>query len=239
MKVMLFGDSHLAAVRSGLSLVDIPQGLDLEFWGTAGNRFRHISWVDGKIVPDDEKAANAFSRFNQHGKRELDPSLYDAVVFIGARIRPGAVVPDLLNHIAHPDRYLTRDYIQLVLAEHFLNHTTYQMARLMAATGKTRVLMNMISFYTYGKAPTPRRYTIARRASRNDLALLDELNTEILRQDNITHVGQPLDTIAHGCYTDAKFGLASDDYVHKNAEYGAVILRKILDKLQQNSSVSG
>lgn len=231
MKVMLFGDSHLAAVRSGLPLVDIPEGMDLEFWGTAGNRFRHISWVDGKIVPDDEKAAHAFSKFNEHGRRELDPSLYDAVVFIGARIRPGAVVPDLLNHIAHPDRYLTRDYIQLVLAEHFLKHSTFQLARSMAATKKTRVLMNMISFDTNGKAPTPRRYTIARRASQNDLALLDELNREILHQENITYVGQPLETIVNGYYTDAKFGLESDDYVHKNAEYGALVLREVLKKL--------
>lgn len=231
MKIMLFGDSHLAAVRSGLPLVDIPDGVDLQFWGTAGHRFRNISWVDGKIVPDDEKAANAFAKFNAEGARELDPSKYDAVAFIGARIRPGAVVPDLLNHIAHPDRYLTRDYIQLVLAEHVLKHSTYQLARSMAATGKTRVLMNLISFDTSGKAPTPRRYSFARRASQNDLALLEDLTREILAQDKISYVPQPLETVVDGYYTDAKFGLDNDDAVHKNAEYGAVLLREILKDL--------
>lgn len=234
MRVMLFGDSHLAAVRNGLDQFAAPEEIEFEFWGTPGHRFRHISWRDGKIVPDDAETAAAFSRFNQSGLCELDPAQFDAVVFVGARIRPGAVIPDLLNHVAHPTRHLTREYMRQVLAEHYLNHSTYQMARAMAATRKTRVLMNMVSFETLGKTGRPRAYKVARQASSEHVALMWDLTRQILDGHGITFVAQPVETVVEGYYTKPEYGLAGKDAVHKNPAYGAMILREIIRTLDLN-----
>lgn len=229
MKVMLFGDSHLAALKRGMSQVNLPGGMDVQFWGTPGNRFRNISWAGNKIVPNDEKTADAFARFNAHGVRDLDPLLYDIVGFVGARIRPGAVIPDLLNHMANPKRHLTKDYMRLVLREHYLKHTTYQMAQAIAKLGKPRVLMNMIPFRTDGKERTSRAYKVARTATRDDIALLWQLTSEILAEDKITYVPQPVETVVNGYYTDAKYGLETDDSVHMNPDYGALMINQILE----------
>lgn len=230
-KVILFGDSHLAALKSGLPQVKVPKDIGLSFWGTPGNRFRRISWSEGAILPDDDKTAEAFARFSEEGLTRLDPAEFDAVVFVGVRIRPGVVVPDLLNHLAHPARHLTRDYMRLVLAEHYLKHTTYQIAREMAAAGKTRVLMAMVSLETHGKAPQPRAYKVARGAAADDLGLIWQLTAEILAEDGITYVPQPLETVVEGYYTDARFGVEGEDAVHKNADYGALMLKEIFRAL--------
>ncbi|MBN2906918.1 MAG: hypothetical protein JXJ18_09445 [Rhodobacteraceae bacterium] len=231
MRVMLFGDSHLAALKNGLAQVAVPDGVEVSFWGTPGNRFRNISWRDGQIVPDDARTAEAFARFGGQGLTRLDPADYDAVVFVGARIRPGAVLPDLLHCLAHPTRHLTPPYMGLVLAEHFLQHTTYQMACNMARDGKTRVLMNMISLETDGKSKKPRQYQIARGASHDHVALLWDITREILAQDDMTFIAQPLDTVVDGFYTDARYGVEGEDAVHKNADYGARILAEIFAAL--------
>ena len=222
MKVMLFGDSHLAAVRRGLAAIPPARldGVELQFWGTPGNRFRHIDWQDGRITPLEEATANAFARCN-------------AVVFVGARIRPGAVVPDLLNHIADPDRYLTRAYIKAVIAAQFRRLSTYRMAQAMAAAGKTRVLLNPISLSTHRAGAAPRPYAMARRASRADIALLWSAMAEVLAEDGIGAILQPQDTVVAGYLTDERYGLPPGDDAHKNAEYGALILEAILQAVQR------
>jgi hypothetical protein len=228
---MLFGDSHLAAVRRGLGQIDPAriQGIDLHFWGTPGHRFRHIDWQDGRILPADEATANAFARFGGEGLRELDPGRYDAVVFVGARIRPGAVIPDLLNHIADPDRYLTRAYVKAVLAAQFRGLSTYRMAQAMAAAGQTRVYLNPISLTTLRSGHRPRAYAMARRASRADLGLVWSIMAEVMAEDGIGAVLQPLDSVVSGYLTAERYGLPPGDDVHKNADYGALILNAILD----------
>lgn len=231
MRVVLFGDSHLAAVRNGLNALAVPDGIELEFWGTAGHRFRHISWKEDKIVPDDASTAAAFARFNRNGMTELDPALFDAVVFVGARIRPGPVLPDLLNNLAHPARHLTRDYMRHVLADHFRAYNTYRMARDMAQTGKTRVLMAPVSLETEGKSGRPRRFTVARRATDAHVAILWDLTRQILAEDGITFIPQPLASITKGYYTKAEYGVEGKDSAHKNPEYGALVLREVLSAL--------
>lgn len=234
MKVVFFGDDHLAAVRAGTSQIDMPEDIDLSFWGAVGNRFRNISWKDEKIVPDDQPTADAFARFNEEKRQELDPALYDAVVFVGARIDPSGVVPDLLTHLVDKNLFLSRFYMQLVLAEHIFSHSAYQIAKAMAATGKTRVLMNFNSFATSGQAPAPQGYSLARQANQNDIGLLWELIREILAQDNITFIPQPLDTIVDGYFTDEKYGMPSGDGIRKNADYGARILQETLQAIQSD-----
>lgn len=238
MKVMLFGDSHLAAVRR--AQVAIPAArlgaVKLHFWGTPGHRFRHIGWQDGRIVPLDEATANAFARFSGEGLRHLDPGCYDAVVFVGARIRPGAVIPDLLNHLADPARYLTRAYIKAVLAAQFRGLSTYRIAQAMAAEGRTRVFLNPISLTTLRAGHRPRAYAMARKASRADLALLWSVMAEVMAEDSIGAVLQPIDSVVSGYLTAERYGLPAGDDVHKNAEYGALILNAILDAVAQRAS---
>jgi len=233
MKVMLFGDSHLAAVRRGVNSIpsDQLEGVDLHFWGTPGNRFRHIDWQDGKIVPVDETTANAFARFSGEDLRELDPALYDAVVFVGARIRPGAVIPDLLNHIADPVRYLTRAYIKAVFTAHFHSLSTYRIACEMAAEARTRVFLAPISLATHRPGPLPRSHAIARKASRADVDLLWLVMREIMAEAGIGAILQPVESVVAGYMTEERYGLAVGDDVHKNADFGTLILSEILRRV--------
>lgn len=232
MKILLFGDSHLASVRRGVAQIPIPTGTEISFWGTHGSRFRHVSWRDGQIIPDDPATARAFARFSAEGLTRLDPAQFDVVVFVGARIRPGAIIPDILNHMMHSRRHLSQAYIHMLLATHLRQHTTYQIARNMAAGG-TRVLMNPISFETAGRAPVPRKLSRARRAGEAENRMLQDHITAIMAEDGIEAVLQPLDTVINGYQTAARFGIGikKDDAVHKNAEYGALILQQILDHL--------
>ncbi|MCB2129404.1 MAG: hypothetical protein KDE03_10085 [Rhodobacteraceae bacterium] len=237
-KVILFGDSHLAALKLATGRIAPPEGWEVSFWGTAGTRFRNISWRDGCICPDDTATEQAFARFSGEGITRLDPAEYDAVVFVGARIRPGAILPDILNHVAHPTRHLTREYIGLVLAEHLLRHSTYQMAAAMAAGGKTKVYLNPISFETAGKQPRPRAYKVAREATHDHVSEIWRLTERLLAEDGITLIAQPVETIVEGYYTDARFGVGQKDHVHKNAEYGALILERIFDALSQKTKTA-
>ncbi|MFV0492032.1 MAG: hypothetical protein ACK5M4_09450 [Pseudorhodobacter sp.] len=227
MKIMLFGDSHLAALKRGMAKVVVSPDVEISFWGTPGNRFRNISWRDGQIVPDDDATARAFARFNAQGLTRLDPAQYDMVVFVGARIRPGAVIPDILNHMMHRRRHLSQAFIRALLADHLRGHSTYQMARNIAADG-TRVVLNPISFETEGKGRPPRNLSRARRAGEAENRLLQDHITAVLAEDGIEAILQPLESITNGYQTRARFGVDGGDAVHKNADYGAVILQRIL-----------
>lgn len=236
MKIMLFGDSHLAAVRRGMAQVPIPAGAEISFWGTPGSRFRHISWRDGQIIPNDPTTAQAFARFSAEGLTRLDPAQFDVVVFVGARIRPGAVIPGILNHMMHSGRHLSQAFIHALLADHLRQHTTYRMARDMAGGG-TRVLMNPISFETEGKSPPPRSLGRARRAGEAENRLLQEHIAAIMAEDGIEAVLQPLSSITNGYQTAARFGLDGDDAVHKNSDYGALVLQQILNQILDGNAL--
>ncbi len=231
MRLMLFGDSELAAVIAGLGLVRLPEDLELHLWGAPGPLFAQTVWHGGKVMPTSDSAAEAFAEINSDGLRELDPAQYDAVAFVGAALRPGDVVPELLNHIAHPDRHLSRPYMQLVLAEHYLGCPAYQIARAMAASGKTRVLLAMTALDTAGLKRPSRHLARARDATADDLGQLWALTGDLLTQDGITFVPQPLETVVEGYHTDARYGLEGDAAGHKNAEFGALMLEAILRRL--------
>ena len=120
--------------------------------------------------------------------------------------------------------------------DHLRRHTTYQMAQDMADTGQARVLLNLVSFDTAGKARAPRSHATARAASPADLALLWDHVAAIMADDGIECLAQPADTVVDGYYTDPRFGVEGTDAIHKNAEYGARILSEIYTRLKPVSA---
>ena len=57
-RLCIFGDSHYACLKQAevQGLVDVS-GVDLEYWGHVGGRFRYLEVRDGAIHPIDDFTA--------------------------------------------------------------------------------------------------------------------------------------------------------------------------------------
>ena len=68
----IFGDSHYACLKQAemQGLVDVS-GIDLEYWGHVGGRFRYLEARDGAIYPKDDFTAMRFAKFNAKGRTFL------------------------------------------------------------------------------------------------------------------------------------------------------------------------
>ena len=83
----IFGDSHYACLKQAemQGLVDVS-GIDLEYWGHVGGRFRYLEARDGAIYPKDDFTAMRFAKFNAKGRTFLPAADFDVILVMGARV---------------------------------------------------------------------------------------------------------------------------------------------------------
>lgn len=227
----VFGDSHYACVRQAhvQGLVDLA-GLELEYWGHVGSRFNHLSFHDGAIVPKDDFTAQRFAKFNEKGRRLLPAADFDMVLFMGARVdvtrlvlalmRPGFVTLGL-------KRRMVRDRLNALMS--------YQFAQGFAATRTAQVVVSPVPFPTQGYTGMEGTEAVRKVEPEARQAIMT-LIVEAAAEDGITFLPQPENTVVDGIFTSPEYAVdrfyERNDYAHRNAAYGALILSQTSDLLR-------
>ncbi len=234
-KLAVFGDSHYACVRQAHAqdLVDVA-GVEVEYWGHVGSRFNFLDFKDGAIVPKDDFTAQRFAKFNEKGRLFLPVADFDMVLFMGARIDVTRLVAVMLRQAggsfvsAGLRRRMVRDRLEGLMA--------YGFAKSFAATKTAQVVISPVPFPTEGyrgmdEALTP----TVRTAAAAERAEIWAVIVAAAAEDGIVFLPQPEETVTGGCFTSAAYAVdrfyERDDYAHRNAAYGALVLSDVLGRL--------
>lgn len=230
----IFGDSHYACLRQAEAqgLADVS-GVELEYWGHVGTRFLHLTARDGVIHPLDEVTARRFAKFNTRGRTFLPAADFDAILVMGARVHVATLFQRLLQMLAEGP-FVSQGLQRRYLADGLRRQMGYGLARGLAADGTARVLLAPVAYPTADHD---------RAAAEVPAAVVDRL-PEFWRmldataaEDGITLVPQPEGTVVAGMWTDPAYAVADhvakQDYAHKNAAYGALVLERVMPLVRQ------
>lgn len=229
----IFGDSHYACLKQAelQGLVDVS-GIELEYWGHVGGRFRYLQARDGAIHPRDDFTAMRFAKFNAKGRTFLPAADFDAILVMGARVYIWRMFQRVLALLA--DGPLVSEGLQRrLLADNLRQHLGYQLAWGLAASGTARILLAPTAYYTEGFAH------LAEAIPPGLAALIPDRVPEFWRylqeaaaEDGITLLRQPEETVVQGMFTGVDYAVADHlrkpDYEHHNAAFGAAVLAPVL-----------
>jgi hypothetical protein len=239
-RLCVFGDSHFACVKMAVDegLVDLG-GFDVEFWGNLGTQFRHLTWRNDQIEPLDDFTAGRFAKTNVHGRKVLDAKDFDVIFFMGCRIDIYRLFPEALHRRRTPEQHLSSGVETRWFTDFIRRQPPFQFAQGFAAQGQAQVFAAPVSFDTEGFDETiPDDFAAAREATETDRAALWQTIREIMAEDGVILVPQPEETVVSGCCTDPRFAVAKykerNDRTHKNSQYGALILNRVLDGLRNS-----
>lgn len=230
-RLCVFGDSHYACLKQAevQGLVDVS-GLDLEYWGHVGGRFRFLEVRAGAIHPLDEFTAQRFARFNAQGRTFLPAAAFDTILVSGARVYVWGLFVRVLGALAE-GRFVSSGLVRRMLSDGLRVQSGYRLAAGLAAAGAARILLSPVAFYT---AIPPERAEAINPAMAalipGYLPRFWEILEEVAAADGIRLLAQPAETVVEGLYTDPAFAVADHvdrgDYEHHNAAYGALVLAR-------------
>lgn len=236
LRLAIFGDSHYACLRQAQNqkLIDLS-GVDVEYWGHVGKRFRFLSCRDGAIVPDDDYTASRFAKFNEKGRTFLPAADFDLIFFMSCRVDVTALFQTLLA-ARRIGPFLTSGLQERMARDCLRGQRFYIYARELAAAGGARILLAPVSFPTEGYAGLrPQPAPAVRAAHAEDRAAIWQMLAETARADGLTLLPQPEETVTEGLFTRAAYAIenheALNDHAHKNAAYGALIYVRVLADL--------
>ncbi|MEM9577388.1 MAG: hypothetical protein AAF999_10290 [Pseudomonadota bacterium] len=237
-RVCVFGDSHFACAKLALDagLVD-TRGIDLEFWGNIGTRFRHLTWRNGQVEALDDFTASRFAMTNAKGRRSLCARDFDAIFFMGCRIDVCRLFPEALHRRRTPALHTSDGVLKRWFGDFMRRQPPYQFAQAFAAQQQAAILVAPVSFDTDGFEHTiPEAFQNARAAQRSDRQVLWNIVDTLMAEDQIALLPQPEETVVAGCCTHPRYAVAHHvdrkDKTHKNSAYGALILNEALDRLR-------
>jgi hypothetical protein len=237
-RVCVFGDSHYACLKQAevQGLADVS-GLDLEYWGHVGTRFRHLAFRDGAIHPTDDFTARRFAKFNARGRMFLPAADFDAILVMGARVYVGPVMLAVMHARCHGP-FVSSGLMRRMLTGRLHGQAGYKLAAGLARTGRAQVLLAPVAFPTENPLPKPPLLTPEVTALGPDLrAEMWQILTDAAAEDGVTLLPQPEDSVTDACCTRAAFAVdghvAKKDYEHKNPAYGALIWTAALPILRQ------
>jgi hypothetical protein len=234
----IFGDSHYACLRQAEAqgLVDVT-GVELEYWGHVGGRFRYLEARDGAIHPVDDFTAMRFAKFNAKGRRSLPAADFDVILVMGARVYVWRLFLSLLGALAEGP-FLSRGLQRRILTDGLRGQSGYRLARGLAESGTASILLARTAYYTVSEQRTaalsvPGMAGLIADRLPEFWATLEETAAE----DGIRLLRQPDQTVVQGMLTDATFAIADhaakQDYEHHNAAYGAIVLSRVMEIARQ------
>lgn len=240
-KFGIFGDSNFVCVKQAMDadMVD-TSGFDIEFWGHAGQRFRTLKYANGAVCSDDPITTEKYSSVNKHGRPTFPVAEFDFMYFVGARINLHGIFY-AQSEWAQCGDFMSQG-LRLRHCNDYMNQFMgYKFAKSAAKDQGAKILVSPISFPTNGpESDNDDRYPWARSTSEKER---DATWGDILqfgRDEGITILPQPDETVCEGLYTHEKYAtddhVKKNDYFHKNAAYGALILKQGLDVARATSA---
>ncbi len=237
-RLCIFGDSHYACLKQAevQGLADVS-GVELEYWGHVGGRFRYLEFREGAIHPLDEFTALRFAKFNARGRTFLPAADFDAILVMGARVYVWRMFLLLLSRLA-AGPLVSEGLQRRILADGLRGQRGYRLAQGLAATGTAQVFLMPIAYYTGNAARAEKFFPPAVQALIPERlpgfwAALEAAAAE----DGIRLLRQPEETVVHGMLTDEAYAVtnhvAKKDYEHHNAGYGAVVLSQVMPLARQ------
>lgn len=224
----VYGDSHIACIKNAVDedRVDLT-GVDLEFWGAAGPRFRDLHFVDGRITPTSPEAERYLEVINPEGRKELSPTDFEAYLFMGCRLRASEFLVPILRGHSDATAFVSSAVRATMLFRWLEGCRSYRVAREFA---KNRpVLFAPAGFLNDRLIKEDEvQATINTGATLEQRAELWREVERAMAQDGVTLLAQPEETVIRGALTHfdyaAKPEAVDGDTVHKNGAYGALIL---------------
>lgn len=229
----IFGDSHYACLKQAevQGLADVS-GVELEYWGHVGGRFRYLEYRDGAVHPQDEFTAQRFAKFNAKGREILPAAEFDVILVMGARVYVWRLFDYLLRILAEGP-FVSEGLLRRYATDWLRAKAGYRLAAGLASTETARVLLAPVAFYTVGAHQADRPETPGARALIPErLPQFWQILTEVAAQDGVMLLPQPEDTVAEGMFTSEAYAVeghvAKQDFEHHNAAYGAKILSLVM-----------
>lgn len=230
-RLCIFGDSHYACLKQAelQGLADVS-GVDLEYWGHVGGRFRYLEFRDGAVHPIDEFTARRFAKFNAKGRMSLPAADFDTILVAGARVYVWRLFHQVLRGLTEGP-FLSSGLARRILTDGFRGQAGYRLAAGLAASGDARVLLSPIAYYTanperFADVVTPGMAALIP----DQLPGFWDLLEGVAAGDGITLLRQPEATVVAGMFTDPGYAVVNHvekrDFEHHNAAYGALILEQ-------------
>jgi hypothetical protein len=237
-RLCIFGDSHYACLKQAevQGLVDVS-GVDLEYWGHVGGRFRYLEYCDGAVRPLDDFTARRFAKFNAKGRMDLPAADFDTIHVTGARVYVWRLFHQVLRGLTEGP-FLSSGLARRILTDGLRGQAGYQLSAGLASTGTTRVVLSPIAYYTadpdrFADVVTPRMTALIP----DTVPEFWDILQGVAAKDGITLLPQPDETVSAGLFTDAAYAVANHvekrDYEHHNAGYGALILARAVQIARQ------
>ena len=147
-RLCIFGDSHYACLKQAevQGLVDVS-GVDLEYWGHVGGRFRYLEFRDGAVHPVDDFTARRFAKFNAKGREFLPARDFDTIHVTGARVYVWKLFHQVLRGLTQGP-FLSSGLARRILTDGLRGQAGYQLSAGLASTGTARVVLSPIAYYT-------------------------------------------------------------------------------------------
>ena len=232
----IFGDSHIGCVKNALTqkIFKSRRALDFEFWGADGPRFRGLDLEGSTIVPRAE-VLETVRLVNGKGRDILDPADFDAILFMGARIRTHEFFEPHLHRMQQVDGYLSDAVFRQNCEDWLPKNRFYRAAKAMAAVGHGRIFFAPTTFLTEGfEAQITKGCQDAVQASAGDRQKIWAELIRVAANDGIDLMPQSEETIANGCMTKRTYSnvLSNGEFdpVHRNPEYAAILLKDVVDR---------
>jgi hypothetical protein len=232
-RLCVFGDSHYACLKQAevQGLVDVS-GVELEYWGHVGGRFRYLEFRGGAIHPVDDFTASRFAKFNEKGRMHLPADAFDVVLVTGARVTVWRLFQHVLRALTEGPM-VSEGLVRRILTDWLRVKAGYRLASGLALTGTARVILSPVAYYTVNQGPLDSLVTQAMRALMPErLPQFWQVLTEVAAEDGVTLIPQPEETIVDGMFTAADFAVADhlkkQDFEHHNAAYGAKVFDRAL-----------
>ncbi len=229
----IFGDSHYACLRQAevQGLADLS-GVELEYWGHVGARFRFLQVRDGVIHPGDDTVARSFARFNAKRRLVLPAEEFDAILVMGARVYVWRLFLRVLRSLTEGP-FLSQGLMRRVLVDGFRCQVGYELTAGLASTGTARVLLSPVAYYTANPEHFAALITPEMGALIPDMVPeFWRILREVTADDGVLLLPQPEGTVTQGLFTDEAYAVddhvAKRDYEHRNAAYGAEVLAQVM-----------
>ncbi|MFM7333912.1 MAG: hypothetical protein ACKO2N_03395 [Tabrizicola sp.] len=230
-RLCIFGDSHYACLKQAelQGLVDVS-GVELEYWGHVGGRFRYLEVRDGAIHPLDDFTARRFAQFNARGREFLPANDFDTIHVTGARVYVWRMFNLVLRGLAEGP-FLSSGLVRRILTDGLRGQAGYRLAKGLAETGTARVLLSPIAYYTADPTLFADVVTAEMAALIPDqVPQFWSILQKAAAEDGIELLSQPEASVKDGLFTDAAYAVANHvekrDFEHHNAAYGALILAR-------------